>query len=130
MQGLDGLFEDRLHPRSPLVPQAPGDAHHRVGGAVAVREDTGVEKIDAGRTKIVGQVYQPDAIDQGFRDPLEQPVHQVGVGIDHDYGVAVPALGLLFHLVGHDVAHQRGLAHARAGHVQTWWRRLSRSSGK
>ena len=49
---------------------------------------------------------------------LEQSANQVGVGIDHHYGVAVPALGFLDHLVGDDVAHQRGLAHARPGHVE------------
>ena len=47
-----------------------------------------------------------------------RPAHQVGVGIDHDDGVPVPALGLLPHLVGDDVVHEGGLAHAGAGHVE------------
>ena len=44
--------------------------------------------------------------------------HQVGVGVHHDDGVVVPTGGLLPELVGHDVVHQGGLAHARAGHVE------------
>ena len=48
----------------------------------------------------------------------EQAAHQVGVGIDDDDGVAVPARRLLPHLVGDDVVHQGGLAHAGAGHVE------------
>ena len=48
VQGLDGVLRDGLHPWSPLLPQAPGDAYHRVGGAVAVGEDAGVQQVDSG----------------------------------------------------------------------------------
>ena len=44
--------------------------------------------------------------------------HQVGVGIDDDDGVAVPARRLLPELVGDDVVHQGALAHAGAGDVE------------
>ena len=118
VKGLHRLFEDGLHPRPPLVPEALGDAHDRIGGAVAVGEDAGVQQIDAGSSPLVGQVDEPHLLDEGLRDVLEQAAHQVGVGVhDHD-GVAVPALGLLPHLVGDDVVHEGGLAHAGAGDVE------------
>ena len=49
---------------------------------------------------------------------FEDSGHEVGVGIDDDDGVAVPARRLLRHLVRDDVVHERGLAHAGAGHVE------------
>ncbi len=39
-------------------------ATRTTGSAVRSRS----EKIDAGRTKIVGKVYRPNAVDQGLRD--------------------------------------------------------------
>ena len=103
---LTVLFEDRLHPRPPLVPQAPGDAHHGVGGAVAVREDAGVEQVDAGRAPLVGQVYETHRVGQLIRHVFEDALHEVGVGVhDHD-GVAVPARRLLRHLVPDDMVHE------------------------
>ena len=59
----------------------------------------------------------PGAVDEGVGDVLQEAAHQVGVGIDDDYGVPVPALGLLPHLVDDDVVHQGGLAHGGAGDV-------------
>ena len=118
VEGLDGLLQDRLHPRPPLLPQPPGDAHHRVGGAVAVGEDAGVQQVDARRSRVVRQVDEPHPVDEGLRHVLQQSRHQVCVGVYDDDGVAVPALGLLLHLVGDEVMHQRGLAHAGAGHVE------------
>ena len=56
VEALDGLFEDGLHPRPPLVPQALADAHDGIGGAVAVGEDAGVQQVDSGRATLVGQV--------------------------------------------------------------------------
>ena len=92
---LDGLLQDGLHPRPPLVPQPPGDAHHRVGGAVPVGEDAGVEEIDAGSAPPVGQIDEPYLACEGLRHVPKQVAHQVGVGIDDDDGVAVPARRLL-----------------------------------
>ena len=102
VEGLDRLFQDGLHPRPPLLPQAPGHAHHGVGGAVPVGEDAGVQQVDARRPLLVGQVYQPDLVYQGLRHLTEQPGHQVGMGIDDDDGVAVPSCRLLPHLVDGD----------------------------
>ena len=53
------MLEDRLHARTPLLPQAPCDPHHRVGRAVAVGEHARIEQVDAHRTRIVRQVDQP-----------------------------------------------------------------------
>ena len=75
-------------------------------------------RVDAGSAPLVGQVDEPHLLDEGLRDVLEQPAHQVGVGVHDDDGVSVPALGLLPHLVGDDVVHQGGLAHAGAGDVE------------
>ena len=118
VEGLDSLLQDGLHPRPPLVPQALGDAHDGIGGAVPVGEDAGVQEVDAGRSPLVGQVDEPHLLDEGVGDVLEQPAHQVGVGVHDDDGVSVPALGLLPHLVGDDVVHEGGLAHAGAGDVE------------
>ena len=118
VEGLDGLFQDGLHPRPPLLPEALGDAHHRVGGAVPVREDAGVQQVDAGGAGLVRQVDQPHAVDERLRDVFEDAGNQVGVGVyDHD-GVRVPALGLLPQLVRDEVVHEGGLAHAGAGDVE------------
>ena len=114
VEGLDGLFEDRLHPRPPLLPEALGDAHHRVGGAVPVREDAGVQQVDAGGAGLVRHVDEAHAVYERLRDVFEDAGHEVGVGVDDDDGVRVPALGLLPQLVGDEVVHQRGLAHVRA----------------
>ena len=118
VEGLDGLFEDRLHPRPPLLPEALRHAHHRVGGAVPVGEDAGVQQVDAGGAGLVRQVDEAHAVDERLRDVFEDAGHQVGVGVyDHD-GVRVPALGLLPQLVGNEVVHEGGLAHAGAGDVE------------
>ena len=74
--------------------------HHRVGGAVPVGEDAGVQQVDAGGAGLVGQVYQAHPVNQGVGDLLQQAGHQVGVGVYDDDGVVVAALGLLPHLVG------------------------------
>ena len=118
MKRLDRLFEDGLHPRPPLLPQALGHAHNRVGGAVAVGEDAGVEQVDAGGAGLVGQVDEAHPAGEGLGDVFEDSGHEVGVGIDDDDGVAVPARRLLRHLVRDDVVHERGLAHAGAGDVE------------
>ena len=107
VEGLDRLFQDGLHPGSPLLPQAPGHPHHRVGGAVAVGEDAGVQQVDARRPLLVGQVYQSYFVHQGLGDLPEQAAHQVGVGVDYHDGVRVPSCRLLPHLVDGDVVHQR-----------------------
>ena len=51
VEGLDGLLKDGLHPGTPLLPQAPRHAHHRVCGAVAVGEHPRVEEVDAGSSR-------------------------------------------------------------------------------
>ena len=112
VEGLDGLFEDGLHPRPPLLPEALGDAHHRVGGAVPVGEDAGVQQVDAGGAGLVGQV------DEGRGHVFEDAGREVGVGVDDDDGVRVPARRLLPQLVGDEVVHQRGLAHARPRDIE------------
>ena len=99
VEGLDGLFEDGLHPRPPLLPEALGHAHHRVGGAVAVGEYPRVEEVDAGGEGLVGQVDEAHPVGDLVGDVLHQPLHQVGVGVDDDDGVLVPARRLLAHLV-------------------------------
>ena len=81
-------------------------------------EDAGVQQVDAGSSRVVRQVYEAHPVYERVGDLFEQPFHQVGVGIDHHDGVAVPALRLLHHLVGYYVVHQGGLAHAGAGHVE------------
>ena len=81
-------------------------------------EDAGVEQVDAGSAPAVGQVDEPHPVDEGLGDVLHEPGHQVGVGVYDDDGVAVPALGLLPHLVGGDVVHEGGVAHAGAGNVE------------
>ena len=118
VQGLDRLLQDGLHPRSPLLPQAPCNPHHRVGGAVPVGEDAGVQQVDAWRAGLVAQVYQAYLVDEGLRDLFQDSGHQVGVGVHDDDGVVVAALGLFTQLVADDVVHQGGLAHAGAGHVE------------
>ncbi len=118
VEGLDGLFEDGLHPRPPLLPQPLRHAHHRVGGAVPVGEDAGVQQVDAGGAGLVGQVDESHPVDEGLGDVFEDAGHQVGVGVDDDDGVVVPALGLLPHLVDDEVVHEGGLAHAGAGDVE------------
>ena len=95
VEGLDGLFEDRLHPWPPLVPEAPCDAHHRVCCAIPVGEDAGVEQVDARRAPLIGEVDQPHPVGYLLRDLLQESAHQVGVGVDHDDGVSVPARCLL-----------------------------------
>ena len=118
VEGLDGLFEDGLHPRPPLLPEALRNAHHRVGGAVAVCKYACVQQVDAGGAGRIRQVYEPHPVDEGLRDVLHQPSNQVGVGVyDHD-GVVVPARRLLTHLVRDEVVHEGGLAHAGAGDVE------------
>ena len=64
MQCLDDLFEDRLHPRAPLVPQPFRDAHDGVGRAVTVGENPGVEQVDAGRAVRVRKVDHPNLVGQ------------------------------------------------------------------
>ena len=118
VEGLDGLLEDGLHPRPPLLPQALRHAHHRVGGAVPVGEDAGVQQVDAGGAGLVGQVDQPHPVDERLWDVFEDAGRQVGVGVDDDDGVRVPALGLLPQLVRDEVVHQGGLAHAGAGDIE------------
>ena len=118
VEGLDGLFEDGLHPRPPLLPQALGDAHHRVGGAVAVCEDACVEEVDAGGAGGVRQVYDAHPVREGVGDVFEDSVNEIGVGVYDDDGVSVPALGLLPHLVDCYVVHEGGLAHAGACDVE------------
>ena len=118
VEGLDGLFEDGLHPRPPLLPEALGNAHHRVGGAVPVGEDAGVQQVDAGGAGLVGQVYELHAVYQRLGDVFEDAGHQVCVGVYDDDGVRVPARRLLPHLVRDEVVHQGGLAHAGACDVE------------
>ena len=118
VEGLDGLFEDGLHPRPPLLPEALRHAHHRVGGAVPVGEDAGVQQVDAGGAGLVRQVDEAHAVDERLRDVFEDAGHQVGVGVYDDDGVRVPALGLLPQLVRDKMVHEGGLAHAGAGDVE------------
>ena len=75
VEGLDRLFEDGLHPGSPLLPQPLCHAHHRVGGAVAVGKDAGVQQVDAGGAGLVGQVYELHFVNQTLRYLTEQPGH-------------------------------------------------------
>ena len=84
VEGLYRLFEDGLHPRPPLLPESLGDAHHRVGGAVAVGEDAGVQQVDAGGAGLVGQVYEADAVHERLGDVLQQSRHEVCVGSSLD----------------------------------------------
>ena len=118
MEGLYGLFEDRLHSRPPLVPQPSRHPDHGVGGAVAVGEDAGVEQVDAGSAPVVRKVDETHPAGYLFGDVLQQAAHEVCVGVDDDDGVSVPALGLLAHLVRHQVVHEGGLAHSGAGDVE------------
>ena len=118
VEGLDGLLEDGLHPRPPLVPQTLGDANHRVGRAVPVGEDAGIEEVDSRRSPVVGQVDEPHLVYERLRHLPEQAAHQVCVGVDDDDGVRVPARRLFRHLVGDDVVHEGGLAHAGPCHVE------------
>ena len=118
VEGLDGLFEDGLHPRPPLLPQALGDPDHRVGGAVAVGEYAGVQQVDTGGAGLVGEVDEAHPVDERLGDVLEDPGRQVGVGVYDDDGVVVPARRLFPQLVCHEVVHQRALAHAGAGDVE------------
>ena len=90
VEGLDGLFEDGLHPRPPLLPQALCHADHRVGGAVAVCEDAGVEEVDAGGAGGVRQVYDAHPVREGVGDVFEDAVNEVGVGVYDDDGVRGP----------------------------------------
>ena len=108
------MFQDGLHPRPPLLPQAPGHPHHRVGGAVPIGEYPGVQQVDARHSPRVGQVDEPHLAGDLLRHLLQESGHQVGVGVHHD-GVAVPPRRLLPELVGDGVVHQGGLG---AGHVE------------
>ena len=83
-----------------------------------VREDAGVQQVDAGGARLVGQVDEAHPVDERFGDVFEDAGHQVGVGVDDDDGVRVPASGLLPHLVRDEVVHEGGLAHAGAGDVE------------
>ena len=118
VEGLDRVLQDGLHPRPPLLPQPLGDAHHRVVGAVPVGEDAGVQQVDAGSAGFVGQVDELHPVHQGLGHLGQDALHQVGVGVYDDDGVAVPARRLLPELVGDYVLHQGGLAHAGPGHVE------------
>ena len=118
VEGLDGLLEDGLHARPPLLPEPPRDPHHRVGRAIAVGEDAGVQQVDAHRAPRVGEVDEADVGDEGFGHVLQQGVDEVGVGVDDDDGVAVASCGLLPQPVGHDVVHEGGLAHLGACDVE------------
>ena len=80
--------------------------------------DGDVQQVDAGRAPLVGQVNEPHLVDEAFGDLLQEARHQVGVRVHHDDGVGVPPRRLLPQLVGYDVVHQGGLAHAGAGHVE------------
>ena len=106
VEGLYRLFEDGLHPRPPLLPQALRHAHHRVGGAVTVGEDAGVQQVDAGGAGLVGEVDEAHPAREGVGYVFEDAGHQVGVGVDDHDGVSVPARRLLLHLVRDDVVHQ------------------------
>ena len=64
VEGLDDVFEDGLHARPPLIPEAVCDADDGVGGAVAVGEDARVEEVDAGRAVGVGEVDEADGLDE------------------------------------------------------------------
>ena len=118
VEGLDGLFEDGLHPRPPLLPEPFCHPDHRVGGAVPVGEDAGVQQVDAGGAGLVRQVDELHAVDEGLGDVFEDACDQVGVGVYDDDGVGVPARRLLLQLVRDEVVHEGGLAHAGAGDVE------------
>ena len=118
VKALDCVLQDGLHPGTPLLPQAVHHPHHRVGGAVAVGEDAGVQQVDARGAPRLGQVDELHLVRQGLGDLFQQAGHQVGVGVDDDDGVDVPARCFFLELVGDDVVHQGGLAHAGAGHVE------------
>ena len=118
VQGLGRVLEDGLHARSPLIPEPPRHADDRVGGPVAVAEDAGVEEVDAGEALLRGEVHEPHLVGERRRHVPEDLSDEVGVGIDDDDGVPVAPRGLLAHLVGDEVAHEGGFAHARAGHVE------------
>ena len=79
VEGLDGLFEDGLHPRPPLLPEALRHPDHRVGGAVPVGEDAGVEQVDAGGAGGVRQVYDAHPVREGVGDVFEDAVNEIGV---------------------------------------------------
>ena len=76
------------------------------------------QQVDAGGSPLVGEVDETHPVCEGWGDVVKQPLHQVGVGVYHHDGVRVPSLGLLLELVGDDVVHEGGLAHAGAGHVE------------
>ena len=118
VQGLHRVFQDGLHPRPPLLPQPLCHPDHRVSGAVPIGKDAGVQQVYAGGAGLVGQVDQAHPVAEGIGDLDQDAVHQVGVGVHDDDGVAVPARRLLPKLVADDVVHQGGLAHAGAGHVE------------
>ena len=118
VEGLDGELQNGLHPRPPLVPQAPAHPNHRVGGPVPVGEDAGVQQVDARGAPLVGKVDEANGVGNLRGNVPEQSLNQVCVGIDDDDGVGVPARRLLIHLVSHDVVHEGGLAHAGAGGVE------------
>ena len=61
---LHHLFEDRLHTRPPLVPEPLRDSHHRIGCAVAVREDARVKHVDAGCATGIGEIDELHLVDQ------------------------------------------------------------------
>ena len=81
-------------------------------------KDAGVQQVDAGGAGLVGQVDEPHPVDEGRGHVFEDAGRQVGVGVDDDDGVRVPALGLLPQLVGDEVVHERGLAHARPRDIE------------
>ncbi len=118
VQGLHDLLEDRLHARSPLLPEPLRHAHDRVGGAVAVGEDARVEQVDAGVAALAREVEQAYLPRQGLGDLLEDVGDEVGVGVDDDDRVAIAARRLLAQPVRDEVLHERRLAHARARDVE------------
>ena len=101
-----------------MLPHSLHHPHHRVGGAVPVGEYFHVHQVDPRRLRIVSPVDEVDPVDDLLWDLLQQVVDQVGVGVDDYNGVVVPPRCLLPHLVQDDVLHQRGFAHAGAGHVE------------
>ena len=118
VKGLNDVLQDGLHPGAPVLPHSLRHPHHRVGGAVPVGKDPRVQQVDPRRLRIVSQVDEVDPVDDLLWDLLQQVVDQVGVGVDDYNGVVVPPRCLLPHLVQDDVLHQRGFAHAGAGHVE------------
>ena len=88
----------------------------------AVRSRSGKRRASSrlmpGARLLVGQVDETHLVDERLGHLLQQPCHQVGVGVDDDDGVGACPAAFSFSKWAMMLAISCGLAHAGAGDVE------------